>query len=170
MVRPDLSKQSPSQWGAERELRRTRGVVGANYCRWRVPPRRAIGSVVATSTAPGDAWAEAAAYAVDDINGVYGPADTIGNDAQFALRDSRRLDEYLAANPHRIATKHAHSQLNPERLWGQSALKGIEFAFWALNDHFGAKGGKRFDRKNTLVIAAGARKPPNARFSRALSS
>ena len=83
--------------------------------------------------------AEAAAYAVDDINGVFGPADTIGDDAQFAVRDSRRLDEYLAANPHRIATKHAHSQLNPERLWGQYALKGIEFAFWALNDHFGAQ-------------------------------
>ena len=100
--------------------------------------------------------AEAAAYAVDDIDGVFGPADTIGDDAQFAVRDSRRLDEYIAANPYRIATKHAHSQLNPERLWGQYALKGIEFAFWALNDHFEAKGGKRFDRKNTLVIAAGA--------------
>ena len=100
--------------------------------------------------------AEAAAYAVDDINGVFGPADTIGHDAQFAVRDSRRLDEYLAANPHRIATKHAHSQINPERLWGQFALKGIEFAFWVLNDRFEKKGGKRFDRKNTLVIAAGA--------------
>jgi hydroxybutyrate-dimer hydrolase len=100
--------------------------------------------------------AEAKAYAVDDIDGVFGPADTIGNDAQFAVRDSRRLDEYIDANPYRIATKHAHSQLNPERLWGQYALKGIEFAFWALNDHFEAKGGKRFDRKNTLVIAAGA--------------
>ena len=100
--------------------------------------------------------AEAAAYAVDDLDGVFGPADTIGHDAQFAVRDSRRLDEYLAANPHRIATKHAHSQINPERLWGQFTLKGIEFAFWALNDHFERKGGKRFDRKNTLVIAAGA--------------
>jgi hydroxybutyrate-dimer hydrolase len=70
--------------------------------------------------------------------------------------DSRRLDQYLAANPHRIATKHAHSQLNPERLWGQFALSGIEFAFWALNDHFDRKGKTRFDRKNTIVIAAGA--------------
>jgi hydroxybutyrate-dimer hydrolase len=100
--------------------------------------------------------AEASAYAVNDVNGVFGPADTVGDDAQFALRDSRRLDEYVAANPHRIATKHAHSQLNPERLWGEFALKGIEFAFWALNDHFDSKGKRRFDRKNTLVIAAGA--------------
>ncbi len=99
--------------------------------------------------------AEAAAYAVDDIDGVFGPAETIGDDAQFAVRDSRRLDEYLAANPYRIATKHAHSQLNPEGLWGEFTLKGIEFAFWALNDHFDTKG-KRFNRKNTIVIAAGA--------------
>jgi hydroxybutyrate-dimer hydrolase len=100
--------------------------------------------------------AEAAAYAVDDINGVFGPVDTIADDAQFAVRDSRSLDKYLAANPHRIATKHAHSQLNPERLWGDFGLKGIEFAFWALNDHFEKKGKHRFDRKNTIVIASGA--------------
>ncbi len=100
--------------------------------------------------------AEASAYAVDDIDGVFGPAATIGDDAQFAVRPSRRLDEHLAANPYRIATMHAHSQLNPERLWGQFALKGVEFAFWALNDHFDTKGKRRFDRKNTLVIAAGA--------------
>ena len=59
-------------------------------------------------------------------------------------------------NPYRIATKHAHSQLNPERLWGEFTLKGIEFAFWALNDHFDTEGKRRFDRKNTIVIAAGA--------------
>lgn len=100
--------------------------------------------------------AEAAAYAVDDIDGVFGPAATIGDDAQFALTPSRKLDAYVAANPYRIATMHAHSQLNPERLWGEFALKGIEFAFWALNDHFDTKRKRRFDRKNTIVIAAGA--------------
>ena len=100
--------------------------------------------------------AEAAAWAVDDLDGVYGSTDAIGEDAQFALRSSPKLDAYVAANPYRVATKHAHSQLNPERLWGRFALDGIEFAFWALNDHFEKKGGKRFDRKNTLVIAAGA--------------
>ena len=100
--------------------------------------------------------AEAAAYAVDDIDGVFGPAGTVGEDAQFAVRDSRRLDDYVAANPHRIATKHAHSQINPEGLWGRFTLDGIEFAFWALNDHFGTSGKRRFDKKNTLVIAAGA--------------
>src|SRR5262245_11129943 len=100
--------------------------------------------------------AEAAAFAVDDINGVTGSADALGDAAQFAVRDSRRLDDYVAANPYRVATKHAHSQINPERLWGQLALDGIEFAFWALNDRFDTKGKGKFDRKNTLVIAAGA--------------
>ena len=100
--------------------------------------------------------AEAAAYAVDDIDGVYASVDAIGDDAQFAVRPSRSLDTYIAANPHRIATKHAHSQINPEKHWGEFALKSIEFAFWALNDHFDGEGKKRFSRKNTLVIAAGA--------------
>ncbi len=103
---------------------------------------------------------EAAAWAVNDLAGMYGSTAAIGEDAQFALRSSPALEAYVAANPFRIATKHAHSQLNPERLWGQFALEGIEFAFWALNDHFDKKGNphgdKRFDRKNTLVIAAGA--------------
>ena len=99
---------------------------------------------------------EAADWAVDDLDGVYGSAAAIGDEAQFALKPSPALDAYVKANPYRVATKHAHSQLNPERLWGRFALDGIEFAFWALNDHYEKKGGQRFDRKNTLVIAAGA--------------
>ena len=102
---------------------------------------------------------EAADWAVDDLDGVYGSA-AIGEGAQFALKPSDALDAYVAANPYRVATKHAHSQANPEGLWGRFTLDGIEFAFWALNDHFERKGETPrrplFDRKNTLVIAAGA--------------
>lgn len=97
--------------------------------------------------------ASASAYAVNDLDGVYGPEASIGDDAQFTVRRSHRLDAYTGANPYRIATKHAHSQINPERLWGEFALQSIEFAFWALNERFD---GKRFTRKNTIVIAAGA--------------
>ena len=99
---------------------------------------------------------EAADWAVDNLDGMYGSVDAIGDDAQFALRPSRALEAYVAKNPYRVATKHAHSQANPERLWGRFALDGIEFAFGALNDYSQKNGGKRFDRKNTLVIAAGA--------------
>ena len=97
---------------------------------------------------------DAVPYAVDDLDGVAGAPAALGHRAQFALRDSRKLEAYATANPHRIAVKHAHSQINPERLWGEFALQGIEFAFWALNDHF--RGKQHFSRKNTLVIAAGA--------------
>jgi hydroxybutyrate-dimer hydrolase len=100
--------------------------------------------------------AASSAYAVNDLDGVYGSAEAIGDAAQFALKPSRGLDAYLASNPNRIATKHAHSQLNPERLWGDFALAGIEFALWALNDHFARDGSARFDAKNTVVIAAAA--------------
>jgi hydroxybutyrate-dimer hydrolase len=92
----------------------------------------------------------------NDLDGVYQSAEALGDDAQFAVRRSHRLEEYAAANPHRVATKHAHSQINPERLWGDYALQGIEFAFWALNDHFERKGKHSFDKRNTVVIAAGA--------------
>jgi hydroxybutyrate-dimer hydrolase len=96
--------------------------------------------------------AASSAFAVNDLDGVYGSADVIGDAAQFALKPSSELDVYLKANPNRVATKHAHSQLNPERLWGDFALSGIEFALWALSDHYKT----RFDRKNTVVIAAAA--------------
>ena len=98
----------------------------------------------------------ASAYAVDDLDGVAGSVSVLGEDAQFALADTAELEAYVAANPHRVATKHAHSQINPEALWGQFGLRGIEFAFWALNDHFHGGKGRRFNRGNTLVIAAGA--------------
>ena len=101
---------------------------------------------------------EAANFAVDNLDGVYDHADLIGENAQFAVKPSPALDAYVASEngKYRVATKHAHSQINPERLWGQFGLAGIEFAFWALNEEFERKGGKRFDRKNTLVIATGA--------------
>jgi hydroxybutyrate-dimer hydrolase len=95
---------------------------------------------------------DASNFAVNDLDGVYGRADEVGDAAQFAVKPSRELDAYLAENPHRVATKHAHSQLNPERLWGDFALAGIEFALWALSDHYK----KPFDKENTLVIAAAA--------------
>jgi len=101
---------------------------------------------------------EAANFAVDNLDGIYDRADLIGQNAQFAVKPSPALDAYVASEngKYRVATKHAHSQINPERLWGQFGLAGIEFAFWALNEEFERKGGKRFDRKNTLVIATGA--------------
>ena len=76
---------------------------------------------------------------VYDRNGVLKLADHIGRKAQFAVEKNRKLKEFIAEHPFRVATKHAHSQINPERLWGDLALKGIEFAFWVLNDRFDSR-------------------------------
>ncbi len=106
---------------------------------------------------------------VYDRDGLLTPADKIGREAQFAVKETGNLSTFRADHPDRVATKHAHSQINPERLWGDLALQGIEFAFWALNDKFDMKSkhGKNdknhivdkkrrgFTPTNTLVIASG---------------
>ena len=62
--------------------------------------------------------------------------------------------------PYRVAFKHAHSQQNPEKDWGTNTLQAIQFAYFVLNEKYGALAGdgKRHLRtltsKNTLVIAS----------------
>ena len=61
--------------------------------------------------------------------------------------------------PNRYAFKHAHSQQNPERDWGLNTLQAVEFAFYAINEKFGAVDAqgarvKSFVPANTVVIAA----------------
>jgi len=109
---------------------------------------------------------------VYDRDGVLTPAAEIGKHAQFAVRNTPRVNWFLEDHPDRVAVKHAHSRINPERLWGDFALKGISFAFWALNDHFDEQdcGGRKdedekefgkdrrrceFTPGNTRVIASG---------------
>ena len=98
--------------------------------------------------------------AVGLIDGTRVLADTAGTASHFTtgLSDAERA-QFNTAFPDRVAFKHAHSQQNPEADWGKNTLQAIVFAFYALNEKFGAPGpsGKRIvlDRKNTLVIAAG---------------
>ena len=110
---------------------------------------------------------------VYDRDGLLAPADELGRDAQFAVKRSPQLERFLDDHPQRIATKHAHSQINPERLWGKLALQAVEFALWALNDRFAdshthradmdrsrkhrrhTAHHRRFRADNTLVIASG---------------
>ena len=91
---------------------------------------------------------------VYDLNGQNIAANS-GHDAQFQVKDSKKLANFVAAYPDRVATKHAHSQLNPERMWGNFALKSIRFALWALNHHFIGQNVPEFTKKNTIVIASG---------------
>ena len=105
---------------------------------------------------------------VYDRDGVLTPASQVGRKSQFTVKNTGKLRKFVDEHPDRVATKHAHSQINPEHLWGDQALQGIEFAFWALNNEF-EKGGKKgkndknsrdnkrlkFTSDNTLVIASG---------------
>ncbi len=107
---------------------------------------------------------------VYETDGTLTNGDLGSDQVQFCVKPNGLLKKYCAGNPHRVAVKHAHSQINCERLWGDFALRGIEFAFWVLNDWFGqimaadAKKSqqknyyaenKRFFPSNTLVIASG---------------
>ncbi len=94
-------------------------------------------------------------------NGLRAGRVAAGKSAHFAplLSDAERL-AFAAAWPNRIAFKHAHSQQNPERDWGKYTLQSIEFAFYVLNEQYGAlaEDGKRhllgLTPSNTLTIAA----------------
>jgi hydroxybutyrate-dimer hydrolase len=90
------------------------------------------------------------------INGQSADADALGPAAHF--RAPLAPEERAAFNrqsPHRFAFKHAHSQRNPERHWGEDVLQSIEFAFHVLNLHFRrAEDTPALAPSNTLVIAS----------------
>ncbi|MDR7047839.1 hydroxybutyrate-dimer hydrolase [Duganella sp. 3397] len=94
-------------------------------------------------------------------NGVRAPRATAGINANFSpsISDAERA-AFAAAYPGRIASKHAHSQQNPEKDWGMHVLQSVEFAFYALNEKYGevSKDGKgrrvRFTPRNTITIGS----------------
>jgi hydroxybutyrate-dimer hydrolase len=100
----------------------------------------------------------------DSVNlrtGVRATRVAAGLNANFApaLSDAERT-AFAAAYPGRIASKHAHSQQNPEKDWGTHVLQSVEFAFYALNEKYGEvdKDGKgrrvRFTPRNTITIGS----------------
>jgi len=100
----------------------------------------------------------------DSVNlrtGVRAPRTTAGNNANFSptITEAERA-AFAAAYPGRIASKHAHSQQNPEKDWGTHVLQSVEFAYYALNEKYGEPGkdGKghrvRFTPRNTITIGS----------------
>ncbi|WP_119153866.1 3-hydroxybutyrate oligomer hydrolase family protein [Caldimonas tepidiphila] len=87
-----------------------------------------------------------------------GAGDADKESVAFEARlNAQQLAKFNAATPQHFAFKHAHSQRNPEKDWGRFTLKAVEFAFWALDDHFGRPAGvaqPSFRPANTLVIAS----------------
>ena len=87
-------------------------------------------------------------------------AVTAGTKSNFtAALSAAALAAFNAANPNRVAVKHAHSQQNPEKDWGRDTLNAVRFAFFVLNDQLAERypdGTARltFKPSNTIVIAS----------------
>jgi hydroxybutyrate-dimer hydrolase len=91
---------------------------------------------------------------VNLIRGERADAAQAGDDSNFTAQvsDSARA-AFNAATPNRFAFKHAHSQQNPEKDWGDNVLRSIKFAFKVLNDKFHGHG-VVINKRNTIVIAS----------------
>jgi hydroxybutyrate-dimer hydrolase len=95
---------------------------------------------------------------VNKIDGTRATRAAAGVLSHFAadITDTARA-AYNLLFPNRLALKQVHSQLNPEKDWGNDTLASARFALYALNDRYGAPGNPRpFDGGNTLVIAGSA--------------
>jgi hydroxybutyrate-dimer hydrolase len=102
----------------------------------------------------------------DTVIGISGARLTgasAGLNAQFnaglSAAETDAFNNVNGGTPNRLALKHAHSQRNSERDWGNDVLQSISFALYTLNQKYGAdlpNGRKsiRYTPENTLVIAA----------------
>lgn len=97
---------------------------------------------------------------VHRIDGTRTSRAAAGALAHFAasITDAARA-AFNAAFPNRVALKHAHSQVNPEKDWGNDTLAAVSYALYALNQQYAptvnnsSAKGVRFTAANTLVIA-----------------
>ena len=101
--------------------------------------------------------------------GLYDPSDDSVNriDGTRATRAAAGALNFFAANitdaarsaynalfPNRLALKQVHSQLNPEKDWGNDTLAAARYALFVLNDRYGSISTPApFNAGNTLVIA-----------------
>lgn len=96
---------------------------------------------------------------VHKIDGTRATRANAGSLSHFAanISDGARA-AFNALFPNRLALKQAHSQQNPEKDWGSDTLRSINYAFYVLNDLYGAttSEGKQvvLHSANTMVIAA----------------
>jgi hydroxybutyrate-dimer hydrolase len=89
---------------------------------------------------------------VNLIQGQFVTAAEAGDQAIFRAKlKPSELEAFDRAFPYRFAFKHAHSQLNPEKDWGENVLSSIRFAFKMLERKFGPG---RVTKQNTIVIAS----------------
>ena len=64
---------------------------------------------------------------------------------------------YNALFPNRLALKQVHSQLNPEKDWGNDTLAAARYAVYVLNERYStAANPVRFDARSNLIVIAGS--------------
>lgn len=98
---------------------------------------------------------------VHRIDGTRATRTVAGTLSHFAanITDAVRT-AYNAVHPNRVALKQAHSQMNPEKDWGNDTLSAASYALYALNQQYapavtgGTAKSRRFTASNTIVIAA----------------
>ncbi len=116
-------------------------------------------AVAYTDKGTGNGGHDLAANAAYGIQGIRVSAPPLGTQSIFTTpgTDAERA-AFNTAFPNRWAFKHAHSQQNPEREWGNNTIQAVRFAFYVLNEKFGPlNNGVReatITRNNTLVIAS----------------
>ncbi len=137
----------------------SRGVYGAigTSGEWGLKHRCAVAY---TDKGTGNGVHDLQADTVNLIDGRRSPAAAAGTASNFTARlSSAERDVFNAATPNRFAVKHAHSEQNPEKDWGLHTLQAIEFAFYVLNERYGAaladgRHSKLILPANTTVIAS----------------
>ncbi len=100
--------------------------------------------------------------AANAVNVLLGPRFEAGAAGLFSIFTANltaaELAAFNSAFPNRWAYKHAHSQQNPEKDWGRDTLRAIEFAFYMVNQKYGAvvdgTRQKTITPAGTIVIAS----------------
>lgn len=94
------------------------------------------------------------------IDGTRTSATAAGKNAAFnAGLTATELAAFNTATPNRFAFKHAHSGQNSEKDWGTTTLQAVEFAYYVINERFGATNGagqrlQTFKPGSAVVIAS----------------
>jgi len=92
---------------------------------------------------------------VHQIDGTRASRTAAGSLSFFAanISDAARA-AYNALFPNRLAIKHVHSQMNPEKDWGNDTLAAGRYALYVLNERYGTADNRvPFRPDNTIVIA-----------------
>ena len=156
--------QIPSNWDRGRPCIVTapssgsRGVYGAIGTAGEWGLKRGC-AVAYTDKGTGNGVHDLGTDTVNTQQGVRATAAAAGNTSNFTSLVGSALAAFNAAFPFRQAVKHAHSQQNPEKDWGNDTLNAIRFAIWALNEESGLRNPDGSTRKpygagNTLAIAS----------------